>query len=1400
MLFLGWNTVNANSNFSTKSIKLTSENIALNKSASSSSGDANAAVDGNTGSRWESAHEDNQWISVDLGQRYDITQVVLNWEGAFGKTYDIEVSDDGQSWSIAFSQTDGAGGIEDLPITASGRFVRMNGFTRATSYGFSLWELEVYGTLSEVQGPTISSINYIDGYTHDNPLNYTEGEGLTLQDASRNNYDFLGWYLEDNYSTQVTVITEETTGDITLYGKWTLSEGVPINLALNQPATASSGDGNAAVDGDLGSRWESSHEDNQWIYVDLGQRYDITQVVLNWEGAYGDTYDIEVSDDAQNWTVTFSQTEGVGGIEEITLTGTGRFVRMNGFTRATGYGFSLYEFEVYGTLSDEQGPTVSNIRFIDGFAHDNPSSYTEGTELTLSDATRQNYDFNGWYLEDTYTTQVTVITEETTGDLTLYGKWTLSEGVPVNVALGKSTASSSGEGDLAVDGDLETRWESALGDTEWLYIDLEKTYDITSVVLNWEGAFGKIYDIEISNDAQNWTVIHHETDGQVGVNLHEVIGSGRFVRMKGIERGTGFGYSFWEFEVYGEESENQGPAVYTITYTDAYIHSNPSTYVEGSTVTLLDAVRLDYLFKGWFLDAELTNQIIEITATSTEHLTLYAKWEIDPNAPVLISLNKPSISGAGDASFGNDGDYESIMESNLEDTSTDWWYVDLQGNYDIERVAIYWEGAYASNYEIQVSNNGELWTTIHHQTEPVVENNGQLKLEHIFNVHGTGKYVRILGNERATPHGFKFYEVNVYGEESTAEVPDSYSITYNDGYFHNNPSLYEEGSTLTFEDPLRLDYIFEGWYTDDAYTTAITEITPSTKGELTLFAKWTATGKTSTNVALEKKTQTSSGNGEGAVDGDMDTRWESNGTDEEWISIDLVKRYDIGQINLMWEGAFGKEYNLEVSEDGEAWTVIHSEKNGKVGLVNHPVAGAGRFVKVKGIKRGTGYGYSLFEIEVMGTLSIDQGPEVYTVSYVDAFTNENPNSYTEGKGFVLKDPSRMDYLFKGWFLDSEFTSPITEITATMSGELTLYAKWEKDPSAPGLLSLDKPSYAGAGEASRGNDGDYSSLFESNVADNTTDWWYVDLLGYYDIERIIIQWEGAFAEEYQIQVSSDLETWSTIHTQVGHVIENDLKHQLTLQGTARFVRVQGVKRFIEDWGFKFYQFEVYGKKAEGNFPGIFEINYVDGFEHTNPLRYDGGDEFVLTDAIREGYVFGGWFTDVEFSNQITSITASSTGDMKIYGKWLRINTINYVEGFEHSNPATVIDGDVVALQSAVREGYIFDGWFLDEGFENRIEEITITNSEDITLYAKWSIVLSNGIYEKVSITFFPNPVINTLKVDGTISQLMIFTIEGKLLKEYRVMQKEFNLSDLQAGFYLIRYKANGQFYSAKIQKR
>ena len=104
------------------------------------------AVDGNTGTRWSSAFSDPQWLQVDLGATHTLSRVDLNWEAAYASAFQLQSSNDGTTWTNLTPVTAGAAGTQSLTVSGSGRYVRMYGTARATQYGYSLWEFQVYGS------------------------------------------------------------------------------------------------------------------------------------------------------------------------------------------------------------------------------------------------------------------------------------------------------------------------------------------------------------------------------------------------------------------------------------------------------------------------------------------------------------------------------------------------------------------------------------------------------------------------------------------------------------------------------------------------------------------------------------------------------------------------------------------------------------------------------------------------------------------------------------------------------------------------------------------------------------------------------------------------------------------------------------------------------------------------------------------------------------------------------------------------------------------------------------------------------------------------------------------------------------------------------------------------------
>ncbi len=388
------------------------------------------------------------------------------------------------------------------------------------------------------------------------------------------------------------------------------------NISYNKPVYASSSESSTfaaskAVDSNYDSRWSSNYSDSQWIYVDLGQPYNVNSVRLHWESAYGKGYKIQVSNDASNWTDVYVTNTGDGGVDEISFTPvSARYVRMLGTQRATAFGYSLYEFLVF----DQSGGTtpVQNIALAKTSTASSyqSSDYTANKAFDGNPATRwgsiasdsqwiyvdlgQSRNVNrvilnweaaygkGYKIQlsndavawtDVYTTtngdggiddisftatnaryvRMLGVSRGTAFGYSLYDFEVYD--VP-NLALNKTVTASSSENAFqpisAVDGNSATRWGSLYTNSEWLKVDLGQVRVVNRVKLNWEGAYGSGYKIQVSNDGTNWTDIFTTATGNGGIDdISFAPANARYVRLYGTQRATAFGYSVYEFEVYG---------------------------------------------------------------------------------------------------------------------------------------------------------------------------------------------------------------------------------------------------------------------------------------------------------------------------------------------------------------------------------------------------------------------------------------------------------------------------------------------------------------------------------------------------------------------------------------------------------------------------------------------------------------------------------------------------------------------------------------------------------------------------------------------------------------------------------------------------------------------------------
>ncbi len=145
-----------------------------------------ALTDGSDATRWESKTQNDQSATIDLGSVQDLSSIRVNWEGAYGKDYKVEVSPDNSTWTTAATVTgNSSAGVKTHALTGAttGRYVRWSGTARGTSYAYSMWSLEVFakpGVTRTGQSYVPSGAVTAGGLVPVTGAGYTPGEVVTI--------------------------------------------------------------------------------------------------------------------------------------------------------------------------------------------------------------------------------------------------------------------------------------------------------------------------------------------------------------------------------------------------------------------------------------------------------------------------------------------------------------------------------------------------------------------------------------------------------------------------------------------------------------------------------------------------------------------------------------------------------------------------------------------------------------------------------------------------------------------------------------------------------------------------------------------------------------------------------------------------------------------------------------------------------------------------------------------------------------------------------------------------------------------------------------------------------------------------------------------------------------------
>nr|WP_271711597.1 S8 family serine peptidase [Marinigracilibium pacificum] len=331
-----------------------------------------------------------------------------------------------------------------------------------------------------------------------------------------------------------------------------------------------------ANDGLVFTKWQSTFDPDQYYEVDLGKVNMIDSIRILWDFNYASSFEILVrSSETDEWTTWYSTFTNTSKLTELLLPQTtARYVRLKLNTPATMYGYSFFEFELFGGCA-EGDPVLTSI-------HINPEYYSLSSGESVQYDFKAKDQFGNEYIPSVVSWNATgnVDIDSETGLLTgiadgNYQVEIIADGVSGyangsvvssdcevslvgSLSLNKSSTASSFESNafnagFANDGNTATDWRSKFADNQWWYVELGSTYNIHEVNIDWGVNFATSYELQYRDADGVWRVFYKDLSANGGIDKIGFDGSVSTdaIRLWSFSRSGPWGFNVNEVEVYG---------------------------------------------------------------------------------------------------------------------------------------------------------------------------------------------------------------------------------------------------------------------------------------------------------------------------------------------------------------------------------------------------------------------------------------------------------------------------------------------------------------------------------------------------------------------------------------------------------------------------------------------------------------------------------------------------------------------------------------------------------------------------------------------------------------------------------------------------------------------------------
>ncbi|MDB5257371.1 MAG: hypothetical protein JWM14_2066 [Chitinophagaceae bacterium] len=386
------------------------DNLAKGKTVTVSSTEASTttstvasnATDGSYETRWSSLFADPQWLSIDLGANYAVNRVKISWETAMASAYEIQLSSNGADWTSIKSVTGNTTTTNDQTgLSGTGRYVRIYGTARTTAYGYSIFEVEVYGAAANNVLPTVSLTSPASTDAFTAPASVTINATAADTDGTISKVDFYnGTTLlsSDATSPYSFAWTNVAAGTYSITAKATDNSGAAVTAAAVSitvnpappvclPVSASGDDGNIpanVLDNNVATRW-SATGDGQWIQFCQGSAVNISgvQIAFYSGNARQSIFDVQLSQDGLIWTNALTNVRSSGtslALETFTFA-----TQSAKYLRVLGHGNTVNAWNSYTEVKILTGePPVNQLPSVAITAPTNNASFNAPASITIT--------------------------------------------------------------------------------------------------------------------------------------------------------------------------------------------------------------------------------------------------------------------------------------------------------------------------------------------------------------------------------------------------------------------------------------------------------------------------------------------------------------------------------------------------------------------------------------------------------------------------------------------------------------------------------------------------------------------------------------------------------------------------------------------------------------------------------------------------------------------------------------------------------------------------------------------------------------------------------------------------------------------------------------------------------